>query len=116
MITEKEVSQAIQECLREPITGAKRSALADLIIINGYLFGDHPKEGEPATMVSYSQAPAPVDPADEVIVTSGGSEFLDAVDGRRPDRVWRLMDEFVEAVKILHPKMYNSFIDKICDL
>ena len=40
MITEKEIEQAIKECLREPVTGNKRAVLADLIIIQDYLFGE----------------------------------------------------------------------------
>ena len=46
----------------------------------------------------------------------GDSEFLKAVDGRRADKVWELIDELVEAVKILHPRMYTTFIDKVQDL
>lgn len=114
MITEREVRQAIDECMREPITGQKRAILADLIIINGYLFGQHPQEGEPDNMVS--RATSAPEQADGIIVTNGGSEFLDAAEGRKADRFWRLMNEFVEAVKILHPRMYSSFIDKIRDL
>lgn len=114
MITEREVQQAINECLREPVTGQKRAVLADLIIINGYLFGEHPKEGEPETMVSRS-AEAP-EPTEDIIYTDGGSEFLDAADGRKAQRFWKLMNEFVEAVKVLHPRMYSAFIDKIQDL
>ena len=44
------------------------------------------------------------------------SEFLKAVDGRKADKVWKLIDELVEAVKILHPRMYTTFIDKVQDL
>ena len=44
------------------------------------------------------------------------SEFLKAVDGRKADKVWKLVDELVEAVKILHPRMYTTFIDKVQDL
>ena len=39
-----------------------------------------------------------------------------AIDGRKADKVWKLMDELVEAVKILHPRMYTTFIDKVQDL
>ena len=46
----------------------------------------------------------------------GDSEFLKAVDGRKADKVWKLMDELVEAVKILHPRMYTTLIDKVQDL
>ena len=117
MITEKEISQAIEECMREPVTGNKRAVLADLIIIHDYLFGAPMQAHEaphPMPMQSYS-AP-PMEQAETYIQTDGGSEFLKAVDGRKADKVWKIMDELVEAVKILHPRMYTTFIDKVQDL
>lgn len=107
--------QAIEDCLREPVTGQKRSVLADLIIIQDYLFGQQPEEQhyEPLPMASYDPPP---ERAEEIIYTEGGSEFLDAVNGKKPKRLWALMNELVESVKILHPRMYNTFIDKIHDL
>ena len=117
MITEKEIEQAIKECLREPVTGNKRAVLADLIIIQDYLFGE-PMQVNEATqampMQSYS-AP-PMEQVENYIQTNGDSEFLKAVDGRKADKVWKLIDELVEAVKILHPRMYTTFIDKVQDL
>ena len=117
MITEKEIEQAIKECLREPVTGNKRAVLADLIIIQDYLFGEPTQAQEvqqPMTMQSYS-AP-PMEQVETYIETSGDSEFLKSVDGRKADKVWKLIDELVEAVKILHPRMYTTFIDKVQDL
>ena len=117
MITEKEVAQAIKECLREPVTGNKRAVLADLIIIQDYLFGEPTRTQEapqPQPMRSYS-AP-PIEQVETYIETTGDSEFLKAVDGRKADKVWKLMDELVEAVKILHPRMYTTFIGKVQDL
>ena len=117
MITEKEVEQAIQECMRDPITGNKRAVLADLIIIQDYLFGEPAREREatqPMPMQSYS-AP-PTERVEIYVEVEGDSEFLKAVDGRKAERVWKLVDELVEAVKILHPRMYSTFIDKVQDL
>lgn len=117
MITEKEIAQAIEECMREPVTGNKRAVLADLIIIQDYLFGEPMQAHEdpqPIQMQSYS-AP-PVEQAETYIQTDGDSEFLKSVDGRKADKVWKLIDELVEAVKILHPRMYTAFIDKVQDL
>lgn len=117
MITEKEVAQAIEECLREPVTGNKRAVLADLIIIQDYLFGEPVQVQEvpqPTPMQSYS-APH-TEQVETYIETNGDSEFLKAVDGRKADKVWKLIDELVEAVKILHPRMYTTFIDKVQDL
>ena len=117
MITEKEVEQAIEECMQEPVTGNKRAVLADLIIIQEYLFGEPTRAQEaqqPTPMQSYS-AP-PMEQVEKYIETSGDSEFLKAVDGRKAEKVWKLIDELVEAVKILHPRMYTTFIDKVQDL
>ena len=117
MITEKEIEHAIKECLREPVTGNKRAVLADLIIIQDYLFGEPMQAQEvpqPMPMQSYS-AP-PMEQVEKYIETNGDSEFLKAVDGRKADKVWKLIDELVEAVKILHPRMYTTFIDKVQDL
>ena len=117
MITEKEIEQAIKECLRDPVTGNKRAVLADLIIIQDYLFGAPMQAQEvpqPMQMQSYS-APH-MEQVETYIETNGDSEFLKAVDGLKADKVWELIDELVEAVKILHPRMYTTFIDKVQDL
>ena len=120
MITEKEVAQDIEECMRDPITGNKRAVLADLIIIQDYLFGEPTRAQEvpqpmPIPMQSYS-APQTLEQVETYVKTSGDSEFLKAVDGRKAERVWPLINELVEAVKILHPRMYTTFIDKVQDL
>ena len=116
MITEKEVAQAIEECMREPVTGNKRAVLADLIIIQDYLFGEPARAQEvPQPMQSYA-AQQNLEQVEIYVDTNGDSEFLKAVDGRKAERVWNLMDELVEAVKILHPRMYSTFIDKVQDL
>ena len=117
MITEKEVAQAIEECMRDPITGNKRAVLADLIIIQDYLFGEPTRAQEvqqPMPMQSYS-AP-PMEQVEIYVETNGDSEFLKVVNGRKVERVWPLINELVEAVKILHPRMYTTFIDKVQDL
>ena len=69
---------------------------------------------QPMPMQSYS-AP-PMEQVEKYIETTGDSKFLKSVDGRKADKVWKLMDELVEAVKILHPRMYTTFIDKVQDL
>ena len=117
MITEKEIAQAIKECLREPVTGNKRAVLADLIIIQDYLFGEPMQAQEaPQQMPMQSYSEPPLEQVENYIQTSGDSEFLKAVDGRKADKVWKLIDELVEAVKILQPRMYTTFIDKVQDL
>ena len=117
MITEKEIAQAIEECLREPVTGNQRAVLADLIIIQDYLFGEPVQAKEaPQAIPMQSYSAPPMEQVETYIETNGDSEFLKAVDGRKADKIWKLIDELVEAVKILHPRMYTTFIDKVQDL
>ena len=117
MITEKDVLNAIDECMKDPITGNKRAALAQLFVIHDHLFGELTRAQEvpqPMPMQSYS-AP-PMEQVEIYVETNGDSEFLRAVNDKKAKRVWRLMNEWVEAVRVLHPNMYTSFIDKILDL
>ena len=109
MITEKEIAQAIEECMREPVAGNKRAVLADLIIIQDYLFGEPMQEREaPQPIPTQSYSAQPMEQVEICVETNGDSEFLKAVDGRKADKVWKLIDELVEAVKILHPRMYTT--------
>ena len=83
MITEKEVEQAIKECLREPVTGNKRAVLADLIIIQDYLFGEPMQAQEaPQLIPMQSYSAPPMEQVETYIETTGDSEFLKAVDGK----------------------------------
>ncbi len=117
MITEKEVAQAIEQCMQEPVTGNKRAVLADLIIIQDYLFGEPKRAQEvPQSMPMQSYSAPPMEQVEIYVETNGDSEFLKAVNDKKADRAWRLMNELVEAVRILHPNMYTSFIDKVLDL
>ena len=97
MITEKELLKAINECQQEPITSSKRGILADLFIIHDHLFGD-PYEKEH----SFSNGVE-----NTTIYTTSDTEFLNAVNGKNADKVWAIIDELMEAVKTLHPKMYD---------
>lgn len=106
MITEKELLQAIRECEAEPITPSKIGKLADFYIIYDHLFGV-PYETE----YGYSNKVG-----NPTIETSSDTEFLKAVNGKPSDKVWAILDEIMEVVKTLHPKMYDKAIDKISDL
>ena len=103
MITEKEVAEAIEECLQEPITPTKREILADLIIIDDYLFGT------PNCNQEYSHA----EQVERVVDIGGDSEFLQAVNGKNLKKVWLIIEELMDATRALHPSMYDSIIRQI---
>lgn len=43
----------------------------------------------------------------------GKSDFLRIVSEKRPDEIWPLIDELVEAISVLNPKLYRSFMSKL---
>lgn len=104
MITEKELIQAIEQCEAEPITPSKIAKLADFYIIYDHLFGESFNYG-------YSQKTTP----EKVIETSGNSEFLKAVNGKSTQKVFDILNELMEATRALHPRMYDSVLQKISD-
>ena len=112
MITERDLYEAIAKCQVESNpSNSTCMKLAAFLTIKDYLY---PRYEEPYQQYSYS-AP-PMEQVENYIQTTGDSEFLKAVDGRKANKVWKLIDELVEAVKILHPRMYTTFIDKVQDL
>ena len=111
-----QVERKIQiDAVCDDLYGDKRAVFADLIIIQDYLFGE-PMQAQEVPQPTQSYSAPPMEQVETYIETNGDSEFLRAVDGRKAYKVWKLMDELVEAVKILHPRMYTTFIDKVQDL
>lgn len=44
---------------------------------------------------------------------NSGSEFSEAIWGLNPEEVYRVMDELMEAVSIIVPKLYRATLDKL---
>ena len=105
MITEKELMEAIKECETEPATLAKISKLADFYTVYEHLFGMPMENG-------YSYALN----AEKVLQTNGGTEFLQAVDGKNSEKVMAIIDELLEAVKLLQPRMYDGVLRRLYEI
>ena len=105
MITEKDLIQAIRECEQEPVTASKVGKLADLYIIQDHLFG-----------APINSAYSYENKTENLIYTNGGNEFLQAANGKDVEKVMNVLNELVEAVKTLHPRMYNRVIEKLTDI
>lgn len=53
---------------------------------------------------------------DQKLNLNANSEFLQAINGRNQEEVFRVMDDLMDAVQTLHPKMYDSVLDKIKEI
>ena len=107
MITEKDLQEAIAECQGQRNPNANTCIkLAAFYTIRDAMFGS------PKTEPGYSYASAP-DPADDTyVMIDSDSEFAQLVDGRKQKDVWPVIDELMDTIKTLHPRLYNAVLSK----
>lgn len=104
MITEKDLQEAIAECQGQRNPNANTCIkLAAFLTIQRELY---PQE-EP--MQEYSFAPAP----DGLISYGGESKFAKIIDGRKQEEIIPVMDELMDALSIVNPRLYDSVIRKL---
>lgn len=106
MITEQELHEAIAECqgVRNPNANTCLK-LASYYTILDHMRGKDPVP-EPAPVYSYSMA-------DSVISYEGNSEFSALIRGRPQDEVLAVIDELMETLRVVNPRLYNSVIRKL---
>jgi len=109
MITKQDLEEAIAECQGQRNPNASTCLkLAAFYTIRKELFGEEKKAEQP--MYSYASEPV------ETIQSYGDSEFLEAVNGKNVDDVMPVMDELMDAMKVLQPRIYDSVMRKIGNL
>lgn len=111
MITEQDLEQAIAECQGERNPNANTCIkLAAFYTIKNEMFGK-PEQPEHAEIVpSYSYAS---EPAENTIDYSSGTKFSEVIGGRNPDDIWPIMDELMETVQVLMPRLYDGVMRRL---
>lgn len=109
MISEKDLQEAIAECLGQRSPNANTCIkLAAFYTIKNQLYGE--KEVEQDILPpSYSYAPAP----DERIRQYGDTPFYKAIAGRTPDDIWHIIDEVFTALMAVNPRLYQAAMRKL---
>ena len=109
MITEQDLEQAIAECQGERNPNANTCMkLAAFYTIRNEMFGKPEQYEAP----EYSFAAAPVDTA-ETINYDSGTDFSQAIDGRNQEDIWPIMDELMDTIKVIHPRLYDAVLQKL---
>lgn len=107
MIDEREIRQWIARLECEDSSWANYARLAVL-----YAIQDHDAAGSTARaaapVAAYSEEPAP-----QRLRRYGDSDFLRAVDGKDPERVWPIMDELMDSLRVVNERVYNSVMGKL---
>lgn len=47
---------------------------------------------------------------------AGESEFLQAIDGRDSVKVWAIMDELMDSIRVINQRTYDAVMRRICEI
>lgn len=114
MITEHDLMEAIAECQGERNPNANTCIkLAAFYTIRNELFGKSEQVGVAENAIpTYSYADAPV-PVDTHITYTSDTEFSRAIDGRKPEDIWPVIDEMMSTVQVLMPRLYDGVMRRL---
>lgn len=99
MVSKNELQNAINECMNEPFTLSKCQKLADFITIYNHFYTE--PRNEPKNLT------------ESIVEYDGESQFAHAINGKNAREIWVVMEELMDAVKVLQPRMYDSVIDRL---
>lgn len=108
MITRQDLEQAIAECQGERNPNANTCIkLAAFLTIKRELFGE---EKQVEQFPAYSYAPAPIRNTIEI---DSGSEFARVIDGRDQQEIMPVLDELMDTIHIIQPRLYDAVMNKL---
>jgi hypothetical protein len=96
MLNLDEINKEILELEKHDTTYAVCERLAWLLIVRDYL-------------TDKSTAVAQAEP----LSVEDKSEFLKAVNGKESSCVWEIVDELMETLKVVNPRVYQNVLSKI---
>lgn len=107
MIKEQDLLEAIAECQgeRSPNATTCRNLAAFYTIL------DHVRGAEPQVSSYQMSHDVQMD-----MTYKSGSEFSNTIQGKQMEDVLSVMDELMEALQVLHPKLYENCLDKLNSL
>ena len=108
MITKEDLQEAIAECQGQRNPNASTCIkLAAFLTIHRELFGEEKKD-EWLPGYSYALQTEP----EQIIVNNSGSAFANAINGRKQEEIWPLMDEMMDTIHAIHPRLYRAVMER----
>ena len=103
MFSKNELLDAIDELENSPSTYQNAEKLATFYLLYDHLY----IEKEPINRIELAR---------EVIIDRyGNSDFLQVITDKKAEDIWMIMDELMETIKMLQPRLYQATIDKIME-
>ncbi len=113
MITLDDLNEAIAKCYgKRDQTPSDCVKLAAYMTIREQLYGSPEAAVIPQAGYSYAAAPANEN-AKATIEIQGGSEFAEAANGMPVEDFAALMDDLVDAVRVVNPRLYAHLLYKV---
>ena len=110
MITEQDLQEAIAECQGERNPNAQTC----IKLAAFYTILDNIRKPEPQGFgASYTAAPTVIDTGERFIDYQRDTELSKLIDGKDAVKVWAVMDELMQTVKMLMPPLYSGVVDKL---
>lgn len=103
----KELDWAISELEGQESSENRYMLLAALYTCRNQMLGGSISQPQPA---AYSMASAP---ATQTLEQYGDSDFLRAVDGLPAPDAWAVMDELMDTLQVVNPRIYDSVMRKL---
>lgn len=101
MFSKSELLDAIEDLEMAPATYQNAEKLATFYTLYEHLY----VRKEPVSRI---------ESIEEVVIGDyGDSEFFQVVMDKKADDVWMIIDELMETLKVMQPKLYQATIDKI---
>lgn len=114
MIDLREIRETIDEIKRNGTTVGQAERLALLYIAQDHMEREEAERQNPENVErGYSLAAAP---APQVVSIEHRSDFLSACDGARIEDVLNVLDEHMEAIRVLYPKEYDALVQRLEEL
>ena len=113
MITEKDLIQEIEECQMQPLTDKKVQRLADCYIILDHLFR---KTFEDVPNNPYYLGYSEKNQLENTIYITGDTDFFNAINGKDTEKVLKIIQELMDFIQTLHPRVYNQIMAKLSQI
>lgn len=113
MILKPDLQEAIAECQGKRNPDANTCIkLAAYITIMNYLYPEEKPKADQEPGPEFYQMASGTN-LDPVIEYDSGTEFSKMVHGRSESEIMPVMDELMETIKFIHPRLYKSVLNKL---
>ncbi len=109
MIRKQDLLDAIRETEKKPNDYHKCEKLATYYTLLSHLYPESEEEPQPVVSGGFSYDNSPR----AVVKDYGESDFLQAMSGKDEREAWELMDELMQTLAVLNPRLRDSVMRKL---